>query len=318
MLTQVKIANLQGEYHRFRGNEPILLDDPQTVWVVESGSLALFAIPVKNGIPEGTRRYLFTTEATQAMFAIALSSNDLQRQLLAVATEETELLKVSLQDFRQVMATANGEALALIESWIEQLGLALADIPPPALPFQEEGVRYFSLTSGQIFQPQQGSVSWVQIQKGYARWMAEDELLLTPESGVLPLSADMWLQAESTLDLTVATSAEIEPATLLDSLSQLQTRFLHCIDLLEQQQLNTEVIRFQEREHLNHQVMEETLGELALLLQPEKTAFVTPATDPDQALLVVAGAVGRALGVTIRPPAKSEDLKRVGSPVARA
>jgi len=39
MLEQIRSRSLQGQY--YKGNEPILLDDPQTVWVVKSGSLAL-------------------------------------------------------------------------------------------------------------------------------------------------------------------------------------------------------------------------------------------------------------------------------------
>ena len=36
---------------------------------------------------------------------------------------------------------------------------------------------------------------------------------------------------------------------------------------------------------------------------------------PDQALLVAAGAVGHALGITICPPARSEDLLRLQNPL---
>ncbi|MGV0027725.1 NHLP bacteriocin export ABC transporter permease/ATPase subunit [Phormidesmis priestleyi] len=323
MLDQVRIVSLPGEYHSLKGNESLILDDPQTMWVVKSGSLALFAIPLKEGIAEGTRRYLFTTRSRQAMFGISGDSEALPYQLFAVSIEETELLKVSIADFREFIADGHGETLTLAEGWIEQLGLALSTIVPPALPFQEEGVRYFSLTDGQIFQPQRELVSWVQLQSGYAVWMGFEELLLTPRSGLLPLSADMWFQAEDTIELSCLKTSEIDdPNTLLMGIFQLQIYVLQSIYLLEQQETHTELKRFQERQHLNHQVMEETLGELASLLQsPKFTMAETGASDPDQALLIAAGAVGKVLGVTIRPPAKSEDLKRVQDPlqaIARA
>ena len=155
--------------------------------------------------------------------------------------------------------------------------------------------------------------------------MGFEDLLLTPATGIFPLSADMWLQAGETVELKSANILNIPDAdTLLDSLAQLQNHFLRGIEMLEQQEMDAELLRFQQRERLNHQVMEETLGELASVLRSPQSLFspeVTKTIHPDEALLVAAGAVGRALGITIHPPAKSEDPKRVQDPleaIARA
>lgn len=67
-----------------------------------------------------------------------------------------------------------------------------------------------------------------------------------------------------------------------------------------------------EQERLNRQVTAEALGNLASVLRSTKAASFLEGTP----LLVAAGAVGRALGVTIRPPARSEDLKRVKDPLS--
>lgn len=309
MLDQVRVTSLRGETHRLKGNEPILLDDPQTVWIVKSGSFALFAIALENGTIEGTRRYLFTVKSQQAMFATASIAG---RQLLAVSIEEAELLKVPLQEFYPLIT--DGQAIDWIEGWIEQIGNALSDITPSDLPAQEEGTRYFALTTGQVFQPQRNTIVWVQVQQGYATWMGFEELLLVPDAEPLPFSSNLWLQAESTIELSVQTTLEID--NLIAGLSQLQIYFLQAIARLEQQETESERSRFQERQHLNQQVMDETLGELVSLLKAPGTAIDQPAAiDSDQALLMAAGAVGRALGVTIRPPAKSEDLKRVSDPL---
>ena len=338
MLQQTITVIQQGQQYIFQGNEPIILDDPQTVWVVKSGSLALFAIKVKHGIPEGSRRYLFSIGSGEAMFSTAVSSQDEVRQILAVSMEETELIRVSIEDFSKSIANddwaqpsalkgdGHRNATVLLENWIHQLGSVLSDFTPPTLPAQLEGTNYFSLGTGDIFQPQQGTVSWVQIQQGYARWMGFEELPLCLGDGILPLDSCMWLQAGETVELSsVNTSAIRDVDTLIDSLTLLATYFLGCIEMLEQREVFAELRRFEERERLNYQVMEETLGELSSVLQPRKTVFspvVTPTTsDPDQAVLIAAGAVGRALGITIRPPAKSEDLKRVQDPleaIARA
>jgi len=321
MLVKTKIRGLQGDQYRFKGNEPILLNDPQTVWVVLSGSLALFAIAVKNGIPEGKRRYLFSTIAGEAMFSTAPDPQGKLHQILAVSIEETVLLRVSIADFEQFITEVNDKAAVLVERWVHQLGSGLADVSTQ-VSVPVEGIQYFSLTSGQIFAPPQGAVSWVRIQQGHARWMGFEELLLEPASGMLPLGAGMWLLCEDTVELESIRTSELQDAVIV-YLAQLQTYFLRCIDLLERQEMHQESLRFEERERLNRQAMDETLAELASVLQPRGKAFSPspPDTHPEQPLLVAAGAVGRALGITISHPAKSEDLKRVQDPldaIARA
>ena len=68
-----------------KGNQPLLLDEPQKVWLIESGSIALFAVKIKDGVPDGSRRYLFSLEAEEALFGMA--ANPESYNLLAVSLE---------------------------------------------------------------------------------------------------------------------------------------------------------------------------------------------------------------------------------------
>ena len=325
MLIENKITGLTGEYYRFKGNEPLLLDDPQTVWVVQSGFMSLFAITVDNGNPEGKRRYLFSVKSAEAMFSTAPEFQSKQLQILAVSLEETELLRMSRKDFESMLANKQSYAVNLVERWIDQLGSAVAREPLHNLKVTEPGIQSFSLASGEIFRPENGSISWVQIQRGYGKLMGFSELVFEPASGLLPLSAYMWLQAEDTLELeNLCTEDILDADILMLSLAQLQMDFLLMINLLSQQEIQQEIQRCQEREHLKRQVMNETLVELSSVLQQRETASspqVIRGNSPSQALLVAAGAVGHALGITICPPAQSENLKCLKDPleaIARA
>jgi hypothetical protein len=55
MLAEHNLTNLPEDVYLFKGNEPLLLDERKTVWLVKSGSLALFVINVEGGIPKGKR-----------------------------------------------------------------------------------------------------------------------------------------------------------------------------------------------------------------------------------------------------------------------
>ena len=48
MLAEGNSVSLCGEPYFFKSNDPLLLNDAETIWFVQSGSLALFAINVQN------------------------------------------------------------------------------------------------------------------------------------------------------------------------------------------------------------------------------------------------------------------------------
>lgn len=156
------------------------------------------------------------------------------------------------------------------------------------------------------------AIAWVQIQQGNVRWMWLEELTLDPASGIFPLSDGIWLEAVGEVQLATQTTSAIRNADiLLEGLSQFHTQLLEYINFLEQQETQEELQRLSDRERLNRQVTAEALGELASSLGTQEATFFLEGTP----LLVVAGAVGRCLGVKIRPPAKSENFKRVKEPL---
>lgn len=281
--------------------------------------MSLFAIAVKNGNPQGKRRYLFSVKSAEAMFSIAPESQDEHLQILAVSLEQTELLKMSCKDFEYMLANKQGYAVDLVERWIYQLGSAVASEPDRSEHVLESETNFYELASNEIFRPEIGTISWVRIQRGCARLMGFAELVLEPGAGLLPLSGYMWLLAEDTLELeSLCTEDIVEADTLMVSLTQLQIDFLQIINLLSKQEVQQEIRLCQERENLKRQVMGETLGELSSVLQRREIAIspnVIHGSSPEQALLVAAGAVGHALGITICPPARSEDLKRLQNPL---
>ncbi len=312
VINQVRIKDLQGQLYTLKGNEPILLDDPQTIWVVQSGSVALFAVTIKNGITEGTRRYLFTSNPEEALFGTAPDSIDQHRQLLAVPMGETELLKVDREDFEELVVDGDTRIVSLVEGWVEQINTTLSHIATPAIQVRAVGEARFSLIDGQTLQAEPQAIAWVQIQQGNVRWMGLEELTLDPTSGIFPLGDDIWLEAVGEVQLATASTSAIRNADiLLEGLSQFHTQLLEYINFLEQQETQEELQRLTDRERLNRQVTAEALGELASSLGTQEATFFLEGAP----LLVVAGAVGRCLGVKIRPPAKSENLKRVKEPL---
>ncbi|MBR8836657.1 MAG: NHLP bacteriocin export ABC transporter permease/ATPase subunit [Stigonema ocellatum SAG 48.90 = DSM 106950] len=310
---------LQGQTYIINGNEPILLNDPDRIWVVQSGSMALFAVTVKDGVIEGTRRYLCSISQGEPLFGTADQRRDIislqdnqHRQILAVPMGETELLHIHQECFRELVANGDARVIAWIETWLLQLGSVLSHVTIPTIQVKAEGRSRFSLIDAQTFQPEAGVSCWVKLTEGTVRFLGFEELTLTPATATFPLSDRMWLEAVEGVQFTTETKSALQnPHTLLAGLSQLHTQILQCTYLLDELEAQAELERLRDRQRLNRQVTAQAIGELASTLRSQDGDFFLEGTP----LLVAAGAVGRAMGIKICPPSRSENFKRVKEPL---
>jgi NHLM bacteriocin system ABC transporter ATP-binding protein len=221
------------------GNTPFPLDAPDTVWVVKSGTMAVFAIPTISGVPQGARRYLFDASPGDVLFGIAPVWEGQSHKLIAVAYEETQLVPVALSD------------------WIDQ-ALDLQPLP-----------------------------EWSDRLAGVLR-----------EAGITVNSIEpRQLQAREFLS---------------ERLEKFHSDFLLGLHQLDRQEQQLQVEQLRSRQQLNEAASERALSHLTAVFRRKQENFSQEGT----ALLVAAGAVGRAMGIEIHPPAKSEDLQRVKDPLS--
>lgn len=312
--------DLPGQICQVKASEPILLNDPQSLWVVQSGSIAIFAVTVNQGVIEGTRRYLCSCDLQEAMFGnLTHSSNSSgsSSQLIAVPIGNTKLRKISGADLQELFARYKSQVLGWIEIWLTKLDKALTQVSSPKIQIKANIAGRFSLTDSQTFQTDTELV-WLKLQSGYLRWRGFSELLLTSTTAIVPLNHNTWLEADGAVQLELKSGETISSLDdLILGVDQLHQYYLYCFQLQEKQDQGEELERLKAQKNLNLQVASEAFGELAAPLMPQQDYLYLEGAP----LLVAAGAVGKALGVTICPPAKSEDLARIKEPleaIARA
>lgn len=254
--------------YRLKGNEPLLLSDKRKVWVVQTGSIAVFATKVKDGIQLGDRRYLFGVEPGEALFGAALWGEEENYPipiansfgLLAVAIEQTELSEISITDLVELVAAGDRKAIARVETWLNHLAGINTTQHPEA---------------------------------DFSHYKSS----LNPENA----------------------------AELPSILTNLHTDFFDRLQELDKQETEAAYNRFEEVQQLNSQVVEDALlnliasGYKELGISDSKSIERKGLLPPSQIsneklLLIAAGAVGKAMGITIRPPANSDD-NRVRDPV---
>ncbi|MFN6480794.1 NHLP bacteriocin export ABC transporter permease/ATPase subunit [Nostoc sp. DedQUE07] len=299
--------------YSFQANEPLLLNDPETFWIVQSGTLAVFATRVKNSLPKEHRRYLFHVNAGEVLLPEVIAQS--QWNFVAIAIEPTQLCQMSMVDLVKGIAAADSQAIELLDGWVNHLGQSLSaqqTVLTTPLNLVQTLDRDFLLSPGETLQWRQTTLLWVKLQQGKTHWMGVEELTLNSTSPAFPLTSDMWLEAENAVIGKVLPTADLENSEeVLAGLASLHTCFFHYFSLLANKETEAEFRQFQEREQFNQQVIEGALSDLATVLQPQQEAVFSQEGPP---LLVAFGAVGRSLGIEIRPPA--EDLNSIKDPVA--
>ncbi len=313
------LLNPAGEVRRIRGNEPLLLDDAATVWVVESGTLVVFATEVEANEPAGDRHYLFSVSAGEALFGAALRDG---WGMLAVAIEQTELLPLAMADFTASVAADRTNALALLETWVKHLGeLLTGDLPEGEIPHtsttlsttsQSPNYQYLSLQIGEVFSPEIDRLVWLHLSSGTVWWMGIEDFKLDSTSAIFAIVPGMWFLAETSVKLQVMATSKLENNEQIPAyLALLHAYFFARFNLQLNKEKAAEFQRFLQREELNQQVTDGALGQLAALVNPQETKFFEEETP----LLTAAGAVGRAMGIAICPPTRSVDLSRLKDPM---
>ena len=325
--------------YRLKGNEPLLLDDILKVWVVQTGSVAIFATQVKDSTAVGERRYLFTVGEGEALFGAALfgegesgdkgESGDLQQEnslvplpepttnslgLLAVALLETSISQISITELVELVAAGDEIAIKRVETWINHLN-------------QTVGTHYPTADSGLTSPPNPSRIHDAALRPPSPQPPHPPNLggrrggtgvQSPPELGDLGGEKDR----EGRLGFSITPENAAELPNLL---ANIHTDFFNRL----QQSILAETLaaksRFEQLNSLNTQVVQDALinlvtaGYQELGLTTKLPQFNTPnppqTTSNKQLLLIAAGAVGKAISIAIRPPTHSQDLFRDRNPV---
>ncbi|NJO09955.1 MAG: NHLP bacteriocin export ABC transporter permease/ATPase subunit [Leptolyngbyaceae cyanobacterium SL_1_1] len=267
---------------------------------------------MEQGKAVGERRFLFTVAAGEGLFGADVCPDG--RGMMAVAVEPSAIAPLLLSETDTTFST---DALKqLIDPWIHHLG-QVEGMPKTAQSGTVPEIHYISLTSGQVCHPPEGEVSWIRMQQGTASWMGNPAFPLTADLGCFPLGHCAFLQAQDHIEFFARPTAEVKHRKILiRGLAQLHRYFFSTLALIETRSQRLNLRRFQHRQQLNQEVTQKVVRSLAGVLAGDDRFAAS-----EFPLLAAAGAVGKALGVTIQPPAASENTTRTKEPleaIARA
>lgn len=311
MLTAGQLDALGGEGFELRGNQRILLDDADTLWVVRAGSLAIFSTAVVDGDPEGARRSLFHLRAGHAAFSVDSSGGT---GLLAVATQPTRLQRIPFASLADQLG--DEEYGELIEDWVGHL-LGCIEVPQgPVSPRRTSAAREGSLGGGDALLVDHERTLWV-TPAARAELMGLPCAEL-PAEVAFPLSPRSWIRAGEDLHYRTVETRDLadSPERLAESMQCLQATFTRTLDWFSQQEHAEESERLARRAARASEATASSLRQLTAVLESDEVVV-----GRETPLLTAVGVVGQEIGVEVRPPLPSEDMSRVRDPldaIARA
>jgi NHLM bacteriocin system ABC transporter ATP-binding protein len=314
MQEYLDLFQAEGDAHEVPANSPLLLNDPESVWLVIAGYVDVFAVPLDGGEPAGTRFHLFRSGPASLLLGAAPAVEPLPG-LLAAGIPETRVMRLARA---RLVELGNdpvrlGPLAALLDRWLGGLtaGLVRGQTPQDSL-FLEPG-KQFSLAAGEAVAPSRGTV-WVHPAAGPWRLLGKTDLASVITDCLFPLSAPAWLVAASKAALTAAAT----PAVFTDvRLGKSLDRFHHVVLAhtaeIARQEAETARRRRQARSLRDRQMLGGMLLRLATLGKPEEQDATTVLDGSP--LLAACQLVAGAQGIQVQAPSDPGDNRRRCDPV---
>lgn len=293
-------------------NRSFSIQDPTSIWIVQSGKLDLFLTVSRNKQVAGARRHLLRIEEGHAVFGFAEVDNDIR--LMASTLPGTKLLWLSQSRLREITAVDESREDAILfylEDWISALSALLpGNVGSPTFLTLEAGGDLALHDKPRAVAPKEG-VLWVTHRKGSSRFLGNAEAPPVEGSGFFPVSRRGWLEAAAGSVLYAVPSDTLHrenPGSR--DLTEFHRNAMFC--LIQELQLaeQKERIQFETRATSDAALMDRALLQLAapLLETPEVDLGDQNFVDP---LLMACQVVGNKLSIKMKP---HPDMRRAVKP----
>lgn len=278
-------------------NEPFLIHEPDSVWIVRKSRVNLFA--VKKGDHESYRNYVCTIEKDEAIFGIK-STGDIS--LLAVGEAGTELEKLSFPGL-------GDQSAPWIQRWLENLTKGLA-IPAPAsqrLLLTGEGDDTIAEKDENISSLE--PVIWIRHLEGSSLFFDMKEAPCILSDSFFPLTRYSWTRyGERSRIRCCLTQQYISEDPGMAGLERFHETFLFIVKLLMEKKEEKEKESMDTRQMYESQALRASLQELACSTEDRGTSIETikPGGEPlFDACSIVAGKMGITLKLPVTPGMKT-------------
>ncbi len=126
-----QLATTYGEVVPCAGNLPLTLDDPESVWYIERGSVNLFLVEIRDGVEQSLRQHIMHCEAGFMMPGVGADKNQETEEtkfiIIAKGITGTVLRKIPFSRLNEVKPS---EVAEKIDSWVLAFSKVLSRFVP--------------------------------------------------------------------------------------------------------------------------------------------------------------------------------------------
>jgi NHLM bacteriocin system ABC transporter ATP-binding protein len=303
MLAQT--IDLIGDLGRIReaaGNQPVLLDQADTVWVVEREHVDVFSLRLCNGRPEGARQPLFSVPEGDILLGVDSIAEGNDRGLLAVGTFGTALREIGIEQFLELgLEASKGDDIErLLRRWIRNVSIAVGTREITPRNSKDLSGR------GQVTVEKPGTIHpayktlWIRVHSGRPKFLGRDDFPEVAAVEPFPLVKGTWLEiSEGAVFSFQEEWPSLEGGELRRALNRFGTYALSCVRANARRDEVAGQARIARREDAQRSALERGVSRLALVLKPERLRENEP-TDRQEPLLAACRMVGRASGIEVK------------------
>lgn len=307
----------EGRLQALAGNAPFLLDDSDSLWLVEAGSVDIFSFAVFNGNRRGPRRHLWSVDPGGALLSFLGQADGGAHRLLAVCTPGTQLrtLPMARVEALAQRPEAKPAIVAILDDYVGRMSAALQGFARPQLHVLLKPGEAMGLEREQ----HAGTIAdtiWVRHEAGASFFAGQEDLRLGPNDGPLPLARGLWLKA-ATDDLRLSgidTRTCLEQGDAFRGLVLLRRLFLIWATREAKREDDVERERLGRKAVAADRMREEGIAGLATVVVDEPVE--EPMAGEEDRLLGACRVVGRLDGIEFKAPPKWETESRVKDPLA--
>lgn len=284
-------------------NTPILLNDPNLIWLVHKGVVDIFAVRISDGKTASPRTHLFRVKEGQAMLGLDTTRYGDRMTLIAVGVSGTVLSEIPRAKFEETLRSPlTGKATAnLLDGWIRNFSRSMNQELTQRQVIPLEPGKEIPLQEGEISRPKR-EVLWVSVQTGVVQFVSREELPLLTGGDYLPVCDKTWVRAHRDSKLrAVTTAAFITSGFSWESVLQFHEIVLNSILWNIETAEDIERERLQRRRTQDNQRVSQALENLSEILTKAHDDTFRRVDIDEGALVQACQIVGNAIGASVRP-----------------
>ncbi|MEZ5328906.1 MAG: NHLP bacteriocin export ABC transporter permease/ATPase subunit [Verrucomicrobiales bacterium] len=304
ILAQSFIEN--GKPRNSEGNNPLLLDNPQSVWYVGSGVLEIFTTMVTDGECTGARSHFTSVPTGGLVFGMNLAAYGHQHGFVAAGSKGTVLYRLTLKDLQHAAQhkETGVELAGLLDGWVTSLSHGVTEsIPRPQADVKLRAGAETIIPSSQRATARK-NVVWVHAPDGHAIFIGMEDLYFDQSDFIFPITPESWLEfAAETRVLSWDTETLVDHSALWNGLEQLHAAICES-EFINKTLLNIDEINRQ-RSKADHRqgALDDALRSIGSVLEEKRISRGYSEVASEDPLLAACELVGTALNIPVRPPA---------------